>query len=141
MNEYGQAAADILTALGGRDNIRAATHCATRLRLVLNDESRVNQAALDALPITKGTFSNAGQYQIVLGTGTVNRVYAEFVRLVGVQEVSKEEAGALGGRSGQPGAAIGQAAFGHLRADYSGHRGRRSADGSDQPAGGPGPLF
>ncbi|GHG06377.1 hypothetical protein GCM10017783_18760 [Deinococcus piscis] len=102
MNEYTQAAGDILAALGGRDNVRAATHCATRLRLVLNDESRVDQAALDALPVTKGTFSNAGQYQIVLGTGTVNRVYDEFVRLAGVQEVSKEEAGALGAEAGNP---------------------------------------
>lgn len=102
MNEYTQAAGDILAALGGRDNVRAATHCATRLRLVLNDESRVDQAALDALPLTKGTFSNAGQYQIVLGTGTVNRVYDEFVRLAGVQEVSKEEAGALGAEAGNP---------------------------------------
>lgn len=102
MNEYGQAAADILAALGGRDNIRAATHCATRLRLVLNDESKVDQAALDALPITKGTFSNAGQFQIVLGTGTVNRVYEEFVQQSGVQEVSKQEAGALGAEAGNP---------------------------------------
>ncbi len=74
---YRQEAEAILEALGGKDNVAAAAHCATRLRLVLNDESKVDEKKLDALDVVKGTFSTGGQYQIIIGTGTVNKIYAE----------------------------------------------------------------
>ena len=81
----------IIEAIGGKENISAATHCVTRLRLALNDESKVDQDALDKIDVVKGSFSTNGQFQIVIGNGTVNKVYKEMVALTGIGEVSKEE--------------------------------------------------
>ena len=81
----------IIEAIGGKENISAATHCVTRLRLALNDESKVDQGALDKIDVVKGSFSTNGQFQIVIGNGTVNKVYNEMVALTGIGEVSKEE--------------------------------------------------
>ena len=81
MSEYRQTAEAIIAAVGGRDNIAAATHCATRLRMVLKDESKIDKAAVDAIPLAKGNFLTAGQFQIILGTGTVNKVTAELLDL------------------------------------------------------------
>ncbi|KEO76364.1 sucrose-specific PTS transporter subunit IIBC [Paenibacillus polymyxa] len=86
--DYKQVAADILDALGGKENITAAAHCATRLRLVLEDESLLDQKALDQMDVVKGTFSIGGQYQIILGAGIVNNVYGEFAKLTGLGEMS-----------------------------------------------------
>lgn len=97
-----QTAQDILNAIGGRENLRAATHCATRLRLVLNDENRVNETALTNIPAVKGTFSQGGQFQVILGTGVVNNVYGELVKLSGVSEVSTAQAKELGAENLNP---------------------------------------
>ena len=100
MSEYRQTAEAIIAAVGGRDNIAAATHCATRLRMVLKDESKIDKAAVDAIPLAKGNFLTAGQFQIILGTGTVNKVTAELLDLTGVKQVSTQEAKDLGAAKG-----------------------------------------
>ncbi len=84
-------AQDLVPLLGGKENIVSAAHCATRLRLVLADDSKVNKAAIDKLEGVKGCFSNAGQIQVIFGTGLVNKVYAEFVTLTGTGTASKAE--------------------------------------------------
>ena len=84
-------AKDLVPLLGGKENIVSAAHCATRLRLVLADDSKVNKAAIDKLEGVKGCFSNAGQIQVIFGTGLVNKVYAEFVALTGTGMASKAE--------------------------------------------------
>ncbi len=81
----------IVQAVGGKDNISAATHCVTRLRLVLKDESKVDQDALNNHDLVKGSFSTSGQFQVVIGQGTVDKVYKEMVAITGIGEVSKEE--------------------------------------------------
>ncbi|MDR0297765.1 MAG: sucrose-specific PTS transporter subunit IIBC, partial [Streptococcaceae bacterium] len=75
----------------GKENVKAAAHCATRLRLILGDSKTIDQAGLDNDPDLKGTFEAAGQYQIIVGPGDVNVVYDEFVKLTGVGEVSKAD--------------------------------------------------
>ena len=100
MSEYRQTAEAIIAAVGGRDNIAAATHCATRLRMVLKDESKIDKAAVDAIPLAKGNFLTAGQFQIILGTGTVNKVTAELLDITGVKQVSTQEAKDLGAAKG-----------------------------------------
>ncbi|GAA4495911.1 sucrose-specific PTS transporter subunit IIBC [Pseudaeromonas paramecii] len=81
----------MLPLLGGKDNIASAAHCATRLRLVLVDDKQVDKPAIEKLDGVKGCFSNAGQIQIIFGTGVVNKVYAEFAALTGLAEASKEQ--------------------------------------------------
>lgn len=75
----------------GKENFVAAAHCATRLRLVLKDTKAIDQTALDNDPDVKGTFETNGQYQIIIGPGDVNKVYAELVNIVPVKEASTEE--------------------------------------------------
>jgi PTS system sucrose-specific IIC component len=91
MTEFRAAAEQVIDAVGGGDNIASAAHCATRLRLVLQDEAKVDKAALERIPQVKGTFSAGGQFQIILGPGTVNKVFAEMEELAGVQEASIEQ--------------------------------------------------
>ena len=100
MNEYRQTAEAIIAAVGGKENIAAATHCATRLRMVLKDESKIDKAAVDAIALAKGNFLTAGQFQIILGTGTVNKVTAELLDITGVKQVSTQEAKDLGAAKG-----------------------------------------
>jgi len=84
-------AQQLIPLLGGQDNIASAAHCATRLRLVLADDSKADKDAIDNLEGVKGCFSNAGQIQIIFGTGVVNKVYAAFIALTGMGEASKAE--------------------------------------------------
>ncbi|GGP09987.1 sucrose-specific PTS transporter subunit IIBC [Oceanobacillus neutriphilus] len=84
-----QVAEDILKMLG-EDNIQAAAHCATRLRLVLKDDKNIDQQGLDNHPDIKGTFKQNGQFQIIIGPGDVNKVYKELTDATGIQEVSKD---------------------------------------------------
>ena len=90
--DHARVAKDVLTYVGGADNINAAAHCATRLRLVLNDMDKVDQKALDKDPDLKGTFIAGGMFQIIVGPGDVDQVYANMVANHGVREVSKDEA-------------------------------------------------
>ncbi|GFZ27310.1 sucrose-specific PTS transporter subunit IIBC [Lactobacillus corticis] len=75
----------------GRDNIIAGAHCATRLRLVLKDDQKIDQNGLDNDPDVKGTFRADGQYQVIIGPGDVNDVYDEFIKLTGLKEVSTDD--------------------------------------------------
>lgn len=88
--DYSKVAAEVIEAVG-KDNLVAAAHCATRLRLVLKDESKVNQTALDNNADVKGTFSTNGQYQVIIGPGDVNFVYAEIIKKTGLKEVSTDD--------------------------------------------------
>jgi len=88
--DYNKVASEVIEAVG-KDNLVAAAHCATRLRLVLKDESKVNQAALDNNADVKGTFSTNGQYQIIIGPGDVNFVYAEIIKKTGLKEASTDD--------------------------------------------------
>lgn len=89
--DYQKIAAEILDALGDKDNIVAATHCATRLRVVVKEDNKIDKSKLDAIEAIKGTFDNAGQFQIILGSGTVNEVYREFAEMTGLKEMSTKE--------------------------------------------------
>ena len=88
--DHRKVAQEVIQAVG-RDNLVAAAHCATRLRLVLKDDGKVNQAALDANPDVKGTFKTNGQYQVIIGPGDVNNVYAEMIKETGLSELSTED--------------------------------------------------
>lgn len=89
--DYRQAAQEILDAIGGPGNVVSAAHCATRLRLVLADDTKVNQAAVDNAAGAKGNFKASGQLQVIYGTGTVNKVYDEFVALGHITAATKAE--------------------------------------------------
>ncbi len=89
--DYRNAAKGVLESIGGASNIVSAAHCATRLRLVIADNSRCSKAALEEVEGVKGVFEAAGQIQIIFGTGTVNKVFDEFVRMAGIQAGSKED--------------------------------------------------
>ncbi|ATH94710.1 PTS system trehalose-specific EIIBC component [Bacillus glycinifermentans] len=91
MGELNRSARQIADAIGGAENIAAATHCVTRLRFALIDESKVDQEALDQIDVVKGSFSANGQFQVVIGQGTVNSVYAEFVKETGIGEATKDD--------------------------------------------------
>lgn len=95
-------AKDILQAIGGNENVAAAAHCATRLRLVLNDEEKVDKAALDGMDVVKGTFSTGGQFQIILGSGTVNEVYKELAKLTGLSGMSTKDVKDAGAKKMNP---------------------------------------
>lgn len=88
IKDYHQTAKEILTFIGGDENVVSAAHCATRLRLVLKDESLAKKEELEKLELVKGVFSTGGQYQIIIGQGIVNHVFAEFIKLAGIQEMS-----------------------------------------------------
>ena len=89
--DYKKAAQQVLDAVGGSGNIVSAAHCATRLRLVIADNSKVNKQALEDAEGAKGVFEAQGQLQIIFGTGTVNKVYDAFIALSGVQGGTKED--------------------------------------------------
>jgi len=95
-------AASLIPLLGGRENIASAAHCATRLRLVLNDDSLADKTAIENVEGVKGCFQNAGQMQIIFGSGLVNKVYAEFIKAAGISEASTSEAATLAGQKLNP---------------------------------------
>ena len=88
--DYKKVASQVIEAVG-RDNMVAAAHCATRLRLVLKDDQKIDQAALDNNADVKGTFKTNGQYQIIIGPGDVNFVYDELIKQTGLSEASTED--------------------------------------------------
>ena len=90
--DYRKTAQDILDHVGGSKNIASAAHCATRLRLVIADNKKVSKEALENIDGVKGGFEASGQLQIILGTGTVNKVFAEFIDIAGITASSKAEA-------------------------------------------------
>lgn len=89
--DYGRSASEILSAIGGRENIVSAAHCATRLRLVIADNKKADKKTLENIDGVKGVFEASGQLQIILGTGTVNKVYDEFIKKADITGASKDD--------------------------------------------------
>lgn len=81
----------IVQAIGGKDNIEAATHCVTRLRFALKDEGKVDTSALERNDLVKGHFSSQGQFQVIIGPGLVDKVYEEMIDITGGARSSKDE--------------------------------------------------
>lgn len=98
--KYNEVAKRVANAVD-KDNIIAAAHCATRLRLVVKDVKKIDQTALDNDPDLKGTFNANGQYQIIVGPGDVNGVYDEFVKLTGVKQASTDDLKQIAAQSGK----------------------------------------
>ncbi len=131
MGEFNRGARQIAEAVGGIENIEAATHCVTRLRFALIDETKVNQKMLDAIDIVKGSFAVNGQFQVVIGQGTVNKVYAELVKETGMGEASKDDV-KKARRKNESFTACCENACGHLYSDLAGDRHGRAFNGSEQ---------
>ncbi|MFS9039752.1 PTS system trehalose-specific EIIBC component [Streptococcus parasanguinis] len=91
MGKFEQEAKDLLQAIGGKENVTAVTHCATRMRFVLGDEKKANVKAIESIPAIKGTFTNAGQFQVIIGND-VPIFYNDFSAVSGIEGVSKEAA-------------------------------------------------
>ncbi len=89
--DYAKCAKEIYETLGGRSNLVSAAHCATRLRLVTVDNSKIDMKKLENIDGVKGVFSNNGQLQLIIGTGTVNKVYEEFLKVSQMTAATKEE--------------------------------------------------
>ena len=89
--DYRKCAQEISDNIGGGANVVSAAHCATRLRLVIADNAKVNKEALENVDGVKGMFESNGQLQLIIGTGTVNKVYDEFLSITGASAASKEE--------------------------------------------------
>ncbi|MEZ2683610.1 sucrose-specific PTS transporter subunit IIBC [Proteus vulgaris] len=95
-------ARQLVPLLGGAENIASAAHCATRLRLVLVDDTKADKEAINKLEGVKGCFSNAGQIQVIFGTGLVNKVHAAFIAAAGIGESSKSEAANIAAKKLNP---------------------------------------
>ncbi|MEK3736451.1 MULTISPECIES: PTS system trehalose-specific EIIBC component [Paenibacillus] len=93
---------DIVRAVGGKENIEVATHCVTRLRFSLYDENKVDSEALDRNELVKGQFSTQGQFQIVIGPGTVDKVYDEMIQITGGARSSKDDVKSAAARKQNP---------------------------------------
>ena len=91
MGKFEKEAKDLLKAIGGKENVTAVTHCATRMRFVLGDEKKANVKVIEAIPVVKGTFTNAGQFQVIIGND-VPIFYNDFTAVSGIEGVSKEAA-------------------------------------------------
>ena len=89
--DYRKCAQEIVDHIGGRENVASAAHCATRLRLVIKDNSKVDKDYLDNIDGVKGMFESNGQLQLIIGTGTVNKVYDEFLDITGMTAATKDE--------------------------------------------------
>lgn len=94
-----EIAKKVIEALGGRENVNSVAHCATRLRVMVKDEAKINKDAIESLEKVQGAFFNSGQYQIIFGTGTVNKMYDEVVAL-GLPTTSKDEMKAEAAKQG-----------------------------------------
>ena len=94
-----EIAKKVIDALGGRENVNSVAHCATRLRVMVKDEGKINKEVIESLEKVQGAFFNSGQYQIIFGTGTVNKMYDEVVAL-GLPTSSKDEMKAEAAKQG-----------------------------------------
>lgn len=91
MGKFEQEAKNLLVAIGGKENVTAVTHCATRMRFVLGDDKKADVKTIEAIPAVKGTFTNAGQFQVIIGND-VPIFYNDFTAVSGIEGVSKEAA-------------------------------------------------
>ena len=89
MGKYQQDAAELLQHVGGKENIAAVSHCVTRMRFVLNDPAKADIAKIEGMKVVKGTFTQAGQFQVIIGN-TVSDFYNDFIAVSGIEGVSKE---------------------------------------------------
>ena len=89
--DYRKCAEEIVSHIGGRENVAQAAHCATRLRLVIKDNAKLDKKALENVEGVKGMFENSGQLQLIIGTGTVNKVYDEFLAVTGMTAATKDD--------------------------------------------------
>lgn len=101
-NKYYDCANKILELIGGNENVASVAHCATRLRLVVKDESLIKKEEIENLELVKGAFMNGGQFQVIIGQGIVNKVYAEFSKIAGIKEMSTAEVKAEGAKKLNP---------------------------------------
>ncbi|HEM4646457.1 PTS sugar transporter subunit IIBCA [Streptococcus suis] len=91
MGKFEKEAKQLLEAIGGKENVNAVTHCATRMRFVLADEKKANVKVIEDIPAVKGTFTNAGQFQVIIGND-IPIFYNDFTAVSGIEGVSKEAA-------------------------------------------------
>ncbi|MDD6742043.1 MAG: glucose PTS transporter subunit IIA [Roseburia porci] len=89
--DYRKSAQEVIRHIGGKENIVSAAHCATRLRLVIADNTKMDATAIENIDGVKGVFEASGQIQIIFGTGTVNKVYDEFIDIAGITGGTKED--------------------------------------------------
>ena len=99
--DYAACAQEIFQQVGGRENLRRVTHCATRLRLVTADDTRADRRALERIEGVKGVFVSGGQLQVIIGPGAVNKVFDEFLKISGMDDSGQEEVKRVG-REKQP---------------------------------------
>ncbi|MDL4843145.1 sucrose-specific PTS transporter subunit IIBC [Aquibacillus rhizosphaerae] len=99
MSENRKIAKEIIDAIGGEENISSVAHCATRLRIMVNDKEKIDQPKVEKIDKVKGAFFNSGQFQIILGTGTVNRIFEEVEKL-GINGSTKADQSKQAGKSG-----------------------------------------
>lgn len=91
MGKFEKEAKELLAAIGGKENVSAVTHCATRMRFVLNDDAKADKKRIEAISTTKGMFTNAGQFQVIIGNDVAS-FYNDFTAISGIEGVSKEAA-------------------------------------------------
>ena len=90
MADFTQDAQKLLEEIGGADNIDAVSHCVTRMRFVLKDEDKANVKAIEDIPSVKGTFTQSGQFQVIIGNQVAD-FYNEFSEISGIEDVSKDQ--------------------------------------------------
>ena len=90
MGKYTEDSKEMLRLIGGKDNIGAVSHCMTRMRFVLNDPKKADVASLEKMKVVKGTFTQAGQFQIIIGNNVAD-FYNDFTAVAGVEGVSKDQ--------------------------------------------------
>ena len=89
--DYNKIASEVLQGIGGKENLVSGAHCATRLRLVLGDNSKLDKKRIEDIDGVKGVFEAQGQIQIILGTGVVNKVFEAFAKIADIEGGTKEE--------------------------------------------------
>ena len=133
--DYRKVAEQIYEKVGKKENLISAAHCATRLRLVIADNNKCDSKAVEEIEGVKGVFFASGQLQIILGTGTVNKVYDEFLKVSGMTAATKEEVKAAGDEADDQGAG------GCICPDSPRDCGVRTYDGTSGSAGEGDPEF
>lgn len=99
MTDNRKIAEEVINAIGGKENISSIAHCATRLRIVVHDKERIDKENVESIDKVKGAFFNSGQYQIIFGTGTVNKIYDE-LQALGIDGASVQEVKQAGKKEG-----------------------------------------
>ena len=127
---YQNAASQLLRLVGGKENVISAAHCATRLRLVLKDESKADVDGILKTELIKGQFSTGGQFQIIIGSGTVDEVYKYFIQYADIKESSKNEVKKRCRPENESASETSQDAGGRICTDHPCAGCQRSSDGT-----------